>query len=115
MKRWGLVLLALLVPAMVRADAGDLQMVGQARLEVLWWPVYDSRLYSPGGIYVEGTRPLRLEIQYLRDIQAQDLIENTRKEWQRLGLVGAQQQWLQELALIMAGREEERCTGNRAG
>lgn len=100
MKRWVLVLLALLVPAMARADAGDLQMVGQARLEVLWWPVYDSRLYSPGGIYVEGTRPLRLEIQYLRDIQAQDLIENTRKEWQRLGLVGAQQQWLQDLVRL---------------
>ena len=94
-----LLCLALLISALARADGDALQMVGQARLEVLWWPVYDSRLYSPGGTYSEGTRPLRLEIQYLRDIEVQDLVEHTRKEWQRLGVVGVQPQaWLEDLA-----------------
>ncbi|MEE4146733.1 MAG: chalcone isomerase family protein [Halieaceae bacterium] len=97
----GLLCLALFVCGIARAGDDALQMVGQARLEVLWWPVYDSRLFTPGGAYTEGTRPLRLEIQYLRDIRREDLVENTRKEWQRLGVVGAQaQQWLDTVARL---------------
>ena len=71
MIRCALLVWALLLGAVVRADGGALQMVGQARLNVLFWPVYDSRLYSPDGRYAEGARPLRLEIQYLRDVEAQ--------------------------------------------
>ena len=98
MIRCALLVWALLLGAVVRADGGALQMVGQARLNVLFWPVYDSRLYSPDGRYAEGARPLRLEIQYLRDVEAQDLLEQTRKEWQRLGTGPAQQQqWLASL------------------
>jgi hypothetical protein len=89
---------ALLLAAVVRAEGGALQMVGQARLSVMFWPVYDSRLYSPDGNYSEKTRPLRLEIQYLRDVEAQDLVANTRKEWQHLGMGDVkQQQWLAAL------------------
>jgi len=98
--RWTLLVGALLLGAMVRADGETLQMVGQARLNVLFWPVYDSRLYSPDGSYAEGSRPLRLEIQYLRAVRAQDLLEQTRKEWQRLGTGVAQQQWLAALEQI---------------
>jgi hypothetical protein len=99
--RRALIALLLLVSAAARAEVDALQMVGQARLEVLWWPVYESRLYSPGGNYFEGVRPLRLEIQYLRDVEAQDLVDHTRKEWQRLGVVGPQpQQWLETLARL---------------
>lgn len=99
--RCALLAFALVVSAAARADGDALQMVGQARLEVLWWPVYESRLYSPDGDYVEGVRPLRLEIQYLRDVEAQDLVDHTRKEWRRLGVEGSQsQQWLQTLARL---------------
>jgi len=99
--RRALLALALIISSAARAEGDALQMVGQARLEVLWWPVYESRLYSPGGDYVEGVRPLRLEIQYLRDVEAQDLVDHTRKEWQRLGVEGPQsEQWLRTLARL---------------
>ena len=99
--RRALLALALIISSAARAEGDALQMGGQARLEVLWWPVYESRLYSPGGDYVEGVRPLRLEIQYLRDVEAQDLVDHTRKEWQRLGVEGPQsEQWLRTLARL---------------
>lgn len=94
-----LLLLAVLSSSIVVAQEELWQLVGQARLKVLFWPVYDSRLYSLDGAYHDGQRPLRLEIRYLRDIAAAELVENTQNEWQRLPPVPAQsEQWLQQLA-----------------
>lgn len=83
------------------AETGPLQMVGEARLKVMFWPVYDSRLFSPDGSYSEGRRPLRLDIQYLRDIDAKDLVSHTRKEWERLQVAETDRlQWLASLARL---------------
>lgn len=77
--------LALLcAPATVSAN--QLELVGEARLKVWLWPVYDSRLYSEGGEYRTGELPVRLEIEYLRDVRASDLIRHTLKEWQKQGI-----------------------------
>jgi hypothetical protein len=62
------------------------QRVGSAQLSVLFLDVYESRLYSEDGRYSEGQRPLRLDIQYKRDISARRLLEQTRKEWRHLGV-----------------------------
>ena len=61
-----------LTGAAVRANetATDLQMVGEARLKVLFWSVYDSRLYTADGDSQAGERPVRLDIQYLMNIDA---------------------------------------------
>ena len=67
------------------ADVRQLQMVGEARLEVLFWSIYDSRLYTADGSYREGQRPLRLEIEYLIDIKAEKLAQRTLKEWRHMG------------------------------
>ena len=97
---FAIVSLALLACGPIQADTDPLQMVGEARLKVMFWPVYDSRLYSPDGSYGDGQRPLRLDIQYLRDIEADDLVTHTRKEWERLQVADASQQpWL-----VMLGR-----------
>ncbi len=74
MGRYFLVVLAVLLCSKVGASVGTLQMVGEARLEFMIWPIYDSRLYSIDGNYQEGQLPLRLEIQYLRDVDAEDLV-----------------------------------------
>ena len=50
------------------ANAAQLELVGSARLQVLFWPVYDSRLYATDGRYTPDKLPLRLEIEYLRDV-----------------------------------------------
>ncbi|GAB5413782.1 MAG: chalcone isomerase family protein [Congregibacter sp.] len=83
----------------VRTEASArLSKVGEARLKVLLWSIYDSRLYTPSGEYVEGERPLRLEIQYLRNVKAKALIEQTQKEWQAMGREHPrQEQWLGKL------------------
>jgi len=61
-----------------------LQLVGEARLNVMFWSVYDSRLYTADGLYQADQRPLRLEIEYLRDIEAQALVKQTGEEWDHL-------------------------------
>lgn len=61
---------------------------GSARLKVMFWNVYESTLYTPGGVWQEGVRPLRLEIRYLRDIAALDLVKQTGKEWRAQGKSG---------------------------
>jgi hypothetical protein len=93
-------LLALyLTPSLVLAQSTELALVGEARLKFLFWPVYDSRLYSENGSYRDTQRPVRLEIQYLRDIEAQALVEQTGNAWQQQRIPAQQQQlWLQALS-----------------
>lgn len=86
----------------LRQEPGlTLELVGEARLKVLFWPIYDSRLYSADGVYQRGQRPLRFEITYLRDVRAVDLVARTEQEWRNMGKAGAPySDWLQELARI---------------
>lgn len=106
MNRFSLCLLALLLAG--NAQAEQLQLVGQARLEVLFWSIYDSRLYTADGRYSDGQRPLRLELEYLRDIEAADLVEQTRNEWQHLQLRADEKElWLQELARLWPDVRED--------
>jgi hypothetical protein len=85
----------------VAASAGTLQMVGQARLDFLFWPIYKSRLYSADGAYEEGQLPLRLDIQYLREVDAKDLVKHTQSEWRGQGLSNTrEQQWLATLSQL---------------
>jgi hypothetical protein len=64
----------------------ELKKVGEAKLKVLFWDVYNSSLYSRTGQYQADTFPLALKINYLRDIDAKDLIEKTQDEWEKLGI-----------------------------
>ena len=60
----------------------DFSKVGQTRLSVYFWDVYDATLYSPSGKYKQDERQALL-LAYLRDIKAKDLIETTEEEWQK--------------------------------
>jgi hypothetical protein len=94
-----LVLLALSAPRLAAAGDGGLQLVGEARLKVLLWSVYDSRLYTEDGEYREGKRPLRLEIEYLMDIESAKLVERTAQEWRAMGRSHPEEEaWLARLA-----------------
>lgn len=90
-------LAAFLTPTLQAAEE-ELEKVGEARLKVMLWSVYDSRLYAPDGLYERGKRPLKLEIEYLRDIKAEDLVKRTGKEWEALGFDHErQEQWMESL------------------
>lgn len=108
MKTFASMLLALLVSGAVQAGETQLRLVGEARLEVMFWSIYESRLYSADGGYSEGQRPLRLELQYLRDIEAADLVEHTSNEWQHLQLRSDNKAvWLEQLARMWPDVRED--------
>lgn len=62
-----------------------LTMVGEAKLEVFFFDIYHSELYSASGTYQQDQFPLGLKITYLRDIEAESLVENSEKEWRKQG------------------------------
>ncbi len=86
----------------VSANASEtpkLQKCGEAKLRVLFWDVYESALFTPSGNYEPDARPFRLDIRYLRNISAENLISQTKKEWQSQGLTNPEQDsWLLTLA-----------------
>lgn len=90
--------------------AEKLQRVGSTRFSVLWFDIYDATLYSETGSYQVGQQPLRLTLDYLRDISAQQLLEETRKQWKRNPNLNKQdrEQWLAQLEKIWPDiREKE--------
>lgn len=64
----------------------ELKKVGEAKLKLLFWDVYNSSLYSKTGEYQAEQFPQMLKIDYLRDINAKDLIKRTQDEWEKLGI-----------------------------
>jgi len=92
-------LLLSLVCAAAWAQPSQLEKVGEAELRVLFWSVYNSRLYSADGQYRQGQRPLQLQIEYLLDIKSEALVERTGNEWDSQGVTHErQEQWLATLA-----------------
>lgn len=75
-----------------------LQQVGQTRLSVWFWDVYDAALYTDSGNY-ETYEQRALKLNYLRKISADDLVDTTADEWQKLEieLTEEHQQWLVQL------------------
>ena len=99
--KWVVMVGALWMCAVAGASTGDFKLVGEGRLKVLFWSVYDSSLYSADGAYSSGQRPLRLDIKYLLNIDADDLVSRTRQEWQFQNLTHPrQQQWLDRLQAL---------------
>jgi hypothetical protein len=81
------ILITLIFSGVTMADPLiDLKKVGEAKLKVLFWDVYNSTLYNQTGEYLEEHFPQVLEIDYLRNIDANDLIERTVDEWKKLGI-----------------------------
>jgi len=99
-----ILLLTAATGAMAQGDTqldAKLEKVGEAKLEVLFWSIYRSRLYCPDGVYEPGVRPLRLEIEYLRNIRSEDLVKRTGEEWEQLGVTDpAREEWLARLRTL---------------
>ena len=57
------------------------ELVGEARLKVLWFEVYDARLSSSSGSF-NTNEPLLLSLTYLRNISKQRLISETKQQLQ---------------------------------
>lgn len=101
MKRKLIILLMLgcsLSATATESGAPEMKLVGQAKLSVLFWDVYDSSLYTPSGRFEGIAAPLKLQLVYLRNIASRELVDATREQWQKLGLYRPEHEaWLAEL------------------
>ncbi len=99
------ILFALLIGATTNAQAvpwDSLQLSGEARLRVLFWNVYDARLFTADGSYSENDYPIALQLSYLRDIDKDDLVDETMNQWRQQGIDAHPRidEWLFELAAL---------------
>jgi Chalcone isomerase-like len=81
------------------------QLVGQGRLTVWGFQVYDARLWAPNGFTADsfGTSPLALELAYLRDFAARDVAERSLQEMRRSQAITEVQaaRWRAELLRVI--------------
>ncbi|WP_417760240.1 chalcone isomerase family protein [Shewanella sp.] len=94
-------LMSLAVSAQASSTWSQWPSVGQASLSWLWFDIYHSTLRTPSGQYAGLQAPLALQIRYQREISAQELLDATREQWQKLGYTTEQiEPWLRQLATI---------------
>jgi hypothetical protein len=63
-----------------------LELVGQARLQVLFWKVFDAQLYSPAGAW-QGRPPYALALTYLRNLRGERIAERSVREIREQGFM----------------------------
>ena len=61
-----------------------MEVVGEARMQALFWKIYDAQLYAPGGIW-SGDGAYALSLTYLRDLQGQKIAERSVQEIRKQG------------------------------
>lgn len=83
------------------AKSTELKTVGQAQMRWLMFPLYRVSLKTADGRYQAGRFPQMIDILYLRNIDKQDLITATDREWIRLGLPLAKRKvWIEQLGKL---------------
>lgn len=95
----------LLVPFQANASTATqlstLELRGTADLRYLFWDVYSAALYTGGEVYQADQFPQVLSLTYKRDIEAQELVDATREQWQKQKLVlDNAEQWLRQLVQL---------------
>ena len=82
----------------------DLETVGQGSYRYMLWQLYDARLASSDGRFVDyqQSTPLLLELTYKRNISRDQFIKATVDEWKKLKQSSSeqQQQWAEQLAKL---------------
>jgi hypothetical protein len=58
--------------------------VGQARLKIMFWKIYDAHLVAPEGAYVDDA-PFALSLTYLRDFDGEEIASRSVDEMRDLG------------------------------
>lgn len=85
----------------VLACESEFKLVGSSSFSVWFWDVYDIELKTPDGNYLLGKYPLELELTYKRNIDKEDLISETKNQWERYKLdKNAEEIWLAKLSEI---------------
>lgn len=79
--------LLLTAPAHVMAKAPDStpMLVGEGRLSVLFWDIYEIQLFSSDGRY-DPQQPVALVLNYLRSVSGRDIAEASIDEIRKQGV-----------------------------
>ncbi|ALU41892.1 chalcone isomerase family protein [Pseudoalteromonas rubra] len=87
--------------ASTTTQLSTLELRGTADLRYLFWDVYSAALYTGGEAYQAEQFPQVLSLTYKRDIEAQELVDATREQWQKQKLVlDNAEQWLRQLVQL---------------
>ncbi len=68
------------------------QLVGEARLKVMLWNVFDAKLFSPSGRYESG-EPFALSLTYLRSLHGDKIVAKSIEEIRNQGVYGDEGQY----------------------
>ena len=81
-----LAVLTMTAPAtsLERAGKPHLVLLGESRLSVFFWDIYDARLYVQGKTY-DPDKPFALSLTYLRDFSGSDIAERSIEEIRQQG------------------------------
>ncbi len=63
----------------------DPKKVGEARLSVYFWDIYDASLFASNGTFAEG-KPFALELKYLRKFKGKEIASRSVDEMRKLGM-----------------------------
>ncbi len=89
------------------------KVVGQTRLKVLFWDIYDASLIAPKGQF-SNDKPFALELKYLRDFKGKEIASRSVDEMRKLGVKDEVKlaAWYQEMQdLFPDVKEGESITG----
>ena len=83
-------------------DLETMELVGKARMKVLFWNVYDAQLYAPGGRW-SGDGSYALSLTYLRDLYGEKIAERSIQEMRKQGFSDEStlERWFELLASII--------------
>jgi hypothetical protein len=98
----------LLIPARILASSADIaelrdmDLIGEARMQVLFWDIYDARLLAPEG-RLEAGEPFALSLTYLRDLEGEKIAARSIEEMRKQGLddEAALARWYRSLVEII--------------
>lgn len=69
--------------AVVTQNLNNPQLVGEGRLKVMFWNVFDARLHAEDGIYAPN-EAFALSLTYLRELKGSHIVEKSMEEIERL-------------------------------
>ena len=79
----------------------NLELVGESKLSIFFWDIYEIKLYAKAGNYIDKQLPIILELKYQREISSEELVEETNKQWERFELnLEKKTDWLIQLKAI---------------
>ena len=97
----GLLIIASGISEVQAQPWSTMTIVGQADLKFLFWSVYDAKLFSETNTFLfPGTVPYALSLTYKRDFRGRDLVQETSRQWEKMG-IQVNQSWLEQLGGLL--------------